>query len=133
MINELLFVYGTLLDAGNEFGRYLINNTTVITTGTFSGRLFDVGEYPGAIIELENDYSIHGSICKLNSPKAFTILDDYEGFGDDQEQPNLFIRKILPIETADEIIPCWVYLYNLSVNGLTEITSGDYKTYLKQK
>jgi gamma-glutamylcyclotransferase (GGCT)/AIG2-like uncharacterized protein YtfP len=133
MINEFLFVYGSLLDADNEFGLYLNNNSTLITTGAFRGRLFDIGEYPGAIIDNENGYSIYGSICKLNSREAITVLDDYEGYGEDQEQPNLFIRELLMVETSEGIVNCWVYLFNLSVDCLIEITTGDYKTYLKQK
>jgi gamma-glutamylcyclotransferase (GGCT)/AIG2-like uncharacterized protein YtfP len=133
MINDLLFVYGSLLNADNEFGSYLNNTSTLIGTGKFKGRLYNIGEYPGAVIDNENGYPITGSICKLNNPKALAILDDYEGFGPEQEQPNLFIRELLPVETLDGIINCWVYLYNLEISGLIEIKSGDYKTYLKQK
>jgi gamma-glutamylcyclotransferase (GGCT)/AIG2-like uncharacterized protein YtfP len=133
MINDLLFVYGSLLDTGNEFGRYLNDNASLITTGTFNGRLYDIGEYPGAIIDNQNGYPIVGGIYKLDNSTALTILDDYEGFGPDQEQPNLFIRDSLSIETSEGIINCWVYLYNLEVDGFVEITSGDYQTYLKQK
>ncbi|MES2374989.1 MAG: gamma-glutamylcyclotransferase family protein [Bacteroidota bacterium] len=133
MINDLLFVYGSLLDTDNEFGRYLNDNSTLFGAGKFNGRLYDIGEYPGAIIGNENSYPIYGSVCKLKNPEVLTALDDYEGFGPDQEQPNLFIRELLPIETSDGTTNCWVYLYNLEVDGFVEITSGDYKTYLKQK
>jgi gamma-glutamylcyclotransferase (GGCT)/AIG2-like uncharacterized protein YtfP len=133
MINDLLFVYGTLLNADNEFARYLNNNSTFIDIGSFTGKLYDIGEYPGAVIASNEGYPISGSICKLSSEQALVVLDDYEGYSDDQYQPNLFIRELLPIETVDGTINCWVYLYNLSVDGLTEIKSGDYKGYLKQK
>jgi gamma-glutamylcyclotransferase (GGCT)/AIG2-like uncharacterized protein YtfP len=65
-----------------------------------------------------------------NLNEALPILDDYEGFGDDQEQPNLFLRKSLTVISKSEPIKCWVYVYNLAVNGLEEITSGDYSAYL---
>ncbi|MBC7399795.1 MAG: gamma-glutamylcyclotransferase [Mucilaginibacter sp.] len=133
MINEFLFVYGSLLDADNEFVTYLNNNSILIGSGSFKGRLYDIGEYPGAIIDSENGYPITGTIYKLNNTETFTLLDDYEGFGPDQDQPNLFIRELLPVETSDGIRNCWVYLFNLSVEGLTEITSSDYKSYIKQK
>jgi gamma-glutamylcyclotransferase (GGCT)/AIG2-like uncharacterized protein YtfP len=130
MINDLFFVYGSLLNADNEFGSYLNNHSTLIGAGKFKGRLYDINEYPGALTDNENGYPITGSIYKLNSFKALTILDDYEGFGPDQEQPNLFIRELLPIETSEGIINCWVYVYNLEIDGLTEIKSGDYVRYL---
>jgi gamma-glutamylcyclotransferase (GGCT)/AIG2-like uncharacterized protein YtfP len=133
MINDHLFVYGTLLTADNEFARYLNNNSTLIGNGSFTGKLYDIGEYPGAVIANEDGYPISGNICKLNNEQALAVLDDYEGYGADQDQPNLFIRQLLPIETTDGPLNCWVYLYNLSVDGLREIKSGDYKTYFKQK
>lgn len=133
MINDLLFVYGSLLNAGNEFGSYLNHNAAFIGKGNLKGRLYDVGEYPGAIIDNDNGYLVTGSICKLNSSEALRVLDDYEGFGPDQEQPNLFIRKLLPVETSEGIINCWVYLYNLPADGLVEIKSGDYVAYLHDR
>ncbi len=132
MINRLLFVYGSLLDAGNEFAAYLSHNATLYNAGKIKGRLYDIDEYPGAIIDA-NGYPIQGSILSLNDPEEnLKILDDYEGFGNNQEQPNLFIRKLLPVETINGLITCWVYLYNLPVEGLEEITAGDYLEYLNK-
>ena len=133
MINRLLFVYGSLLDAGNEFAAHLSRNSTPYSTGNIKGRLYDIGEYPGTVIDA-NGYPIQGSILSLNNPdKNLKILDDYEGFGDEQEKPNLFIRQLLPVETESGNINCWVYLYNLPVEGLHEIKSGDYLAYILKK
>jgi gamma-glutamylcyclotransferase (GGCT)/AIG2-like uncharacterized protein YtfP len=132
MINDLLFVYGTLLDADNEFANYLKNNALFYSTAKFKGRLFDIGEYPGGIIG-DAGYNIAGSVFKLKSADALSRLDDYEGFGEDQDQPNLFVREWLPVTTGEGAIDCWVYLYNLPVEGLKEILSGDYQAYIKQK
>ncbi|NNU34655.1 gamma-glutamylcyclotransferase [Mucilaginibacter sp. S1162] len=133
MINDLLFVYGTLLDTHNEFGNYLRSNAKFYNSGKFKGRLYDVGEYPGAITGTKNDYNIIGDVYRLTSHDALKAIDDYEGYGDDQHQPNLFIRKLFPVETGGASADCWVYLYNFPVEGLVEIKSGDYKSYLKQK
>lgn len=132
MINDLLFVYGTLLVEDNKFGTYLRNNANFYNTGTIKGKLYDVGTYPGLIISNDQDYPIKGTIYQLNNAEEILkYLDPYEGFGDDQEQPNLFIRELLPIETSDGAINCWVYLYNLAIDGLHLITPGDYMAYLK--
>ncbi len=134
MINELLFVYGSLLNTDNEFAVYLNNNAGLFSTGKFNGKLYDIGEYPGATIDTDGNYKISGNIYKLNNKlAALKILDEYEGFGDDQEQPNLFVRKSLPVETANGTVYCWVYLYNLPVEGLEQIISGDYSGYLNKK
>jgi gamma-glutamylcyclotransferase (GGCT)/AIG2-like uncharacterized protein YtfP len=131
MNNDLLFVYGSLLDGDNEFGDYLMHNADFVGLANFKGRLYDCGEYPGALTD-NKGYDIKGNIYRLrDATAALAVLDEYEGSGADQEQPNLFIRKPMTATCNDQLVECWVYLYNLSVEGLTEITSGDYMAYLK--
>ena len=109
MINKL-FIYGSLLETDNEFGLYLKQNTTYYKPGKFKGKLYDVGEYPGAIASSADSYMVHGSILLLNNlAETLKHLDDYEGYGEDQLQPNLFVRKLLTIQTADANVKCWVY------------------------
>lgn len=127
---DLLFVYGTLLQNDNEFGRYLKKNATLLTEGTFTGRLFDCCEYPGALAD-NAGYPIKGNVYRLAAPQTnLVVLDDYEGFGEKQEQPNLFIRQLTSVKTGNYEIECWVYVYNLPVDGLKEIASGDYNLYI---
>jgi gamma-glutamylcyclotransferase (GGCT)/AIG2-like uncharacterized protein YtfP len=122
-----LFVYGTLLDKQNEFGAYLNDNCTFYADGKMPGKLYDLGEYPGAILTREENKFVHGKIYQLNNPeKVFKILDDYEGFGPKQEQPNLFVRELIDVEISPGKIVCWVYLYNLSIGGFRLIDSGVY-------
>jgi len=133
MINKL-FIYGSLLETDNEFGRYLKQNAIYCKPGKFKGKLYDVGEYPGAIVSLTGNYIVHGSIVLLNNlTETLKHLDDYEGYGDEQLQPNLFIRKLLTVQTADANVKCWVYLYNHPVHNLRQIISGDYLSYKKAK
>ncbi|SDT09783.1 Uncharacterized conserved protein YtfP, gamma-glutamylcyclotransferase (GGCT)/AIG2-like family [Mucilaginibacter mallensis] len=124
-----LFVYGTLLNAGNSFATYLTNNCNFYGKGKLKGRLYDIGEYPGAVADSNSRSYIYGDIVLIHNPTVLKQLDDYEGFGDDQQQPNLFIREMMEIETAEGSIDCWVYLYNLPVEGLVLIESGDYLKY----
>ena len=131
MINKL-FIYGSLLETGNEFGRYLKQHATIYKHGKFKGKLYDVGEYPGAIYLPDTDYKVHGIIIQLtNTDEALKYIDDYEGFGENQLQPNLFIRKLLTVQTADGNVKCWVYLYNHHTVHLKQILSGDYLSYKK--
>jgi gamma-glutamylcyclotransferase (GGCT)/AIG2-like uncharacterized protein YtfP len=128
-----LFVYGTLLDESNEFGIYLKENCGYYSKGKFRGRLYDLVEYPGAILDKNGSNYVRGSILELkNVTEVLIQLDDYEGFGEDQEQPNLFIREMVEVDTDDGFLSCWVYLYNLPVEGCTWIDSGDYKEYKKR-
>ena len=126
-MQNLLFVYGTLLQPGNNFADYLKQNCTYLSPGKIKAVLYDIGEYPGAVIANNTDSYIHGSIFKLLHPKEnLRVIDDYEGFGPEQNKPNLYIRMVVPVETDPGIVNTWIYLYNLPVDGLQQITSGNY-------
>ena len=130
--SNYLFVYGTLLDEQNEFAIYLKQNCSYYSKGRFRSRLYDLGEYPGAIADENYPGYIYGSIFELkNTAETLKYLDDYESFGEDQEQPNLFIREMAEVETDSRRINCWVYLYNLPVEGVRVIESGNYAEYRK--
>ncbi|PJJ84973.1 gamma-glutamylcyclotransferase family protein [Mucilaginibacter auburnensis] len=132
-MTDLLFIYGSLMDSQNEFGLYLQRNAVLIDEGFAIGKLYDIGEYPGAILDNEG-YQLKGKIYQLNNIETnLRVLDDYEGYGDDQLQPNLFIRRLFEIETQSGHLKCWIYLYNLPVDGLIEITSGNYFAYRQHK
>lgn len=132
MTNDLLFVYGTLLLADNEFANYLTRNATFCCKGTIQGKLYDVGNYPALVVNDAGNYDISGTVYRLHSvDEVLKYLDPYEGFGEGEELPYLFIREGLPIQTDQGIMTCWVYLYNRSITGLTEIATGDYINYLK--
>lgn len=126
MVN-LLFIYGTLLDKNNEYALYLKNSSRLYSHGKLKGKLYDIVEYPGAVLSDEGDEYIYGRILELNAPgKVLPVIDDYEGFGDDQPQPNEFIRVLTKVETGLGLLNCWVYLYNLSIEELPQIKSGRY-------
>jgi len=127
MADNYLFVYGTLLNGDNEFAIYLKNNCRFYANGKFKGRLYDVGEYPGAIADNQTKGYVYGGIFLIyDTERVLKQLDDYEGFGPEQEQPNLFVRDIISIDSNNGPLDCWCYLYNLPVEGLPLIASGDY-------
>jgi gamma-glutamylcyclotransferase (GGCT)/AIG2-like uncharacterized protein YtfP len=89
--------------------------------------LYNIGEYPGALYDPAATERIYGDVLLLNNDAdVLTNLDDYEGYGHNQPQPNEFIRVTLPVDTASGTIICQVYLYNLPVTGYGQITSGRY-------
>jgi len=124
---KYLFVYGTLLENDNEFGAFLKSNSNHITSGSFNGYLYDLGEYPGAIYDPLTKQQVFGQVLLLdNDPAILKTLDEYEGFGEEDDQPDLFIRRIIPVHTDKKIMDCYVYLYNLPVTGCPQISSGIY-------
>ena len=124
---DLLFIYGTLLNDDNEFAIYLKNNSSFYAEGRINGRLYDLGEYPGAVLSPNCGEYIYGSIVKLYNPeKVLPVIDDYEGYGDEQLQPNLFVRVLTEVITEQGSVDCWVYAYNLPVDVFSQIGSGRY-------
>ena len=129
---HLLFVYGTLLQPGNEFGRYLAKHSRYFKSGKIKGNLYDIGAYPGLLINGGASDWVYGDIYEVDNG-TLKLIDDYEGYGPQQAQPNLYIRTLKAVQTARGETDAWVYLYNLPVNGLQKIRSGNYLEYIKQK
>ena len=126
-MNNKLFVYGTLLDEDNKYGIYLRDNSEFFSSGQIEGILYDIGEYPGAILSAGGDDFIYGIILQIDEPsEVLALIDMYEGFGEDQPQPNEFIRVLTEAETDRGRVNCWIYLYNLPVYGLMPIETWRY-------
>lgn len=127
-MNDKLFVYGTLLDGDNKYGIYLRDNSRFFATGKLKGKLYDIGEYPGAVLLYGGDECIYGTILEIDNPgEVLAVIDLYEGFGDDQPQPNEFIRVLTEAETGAGPVNCWIYLYNLPHENIPRIGSGIYR------
>ena len=125
---DKLFVYGTLLkNFDNEMAVYLKNNSVFLGKGFFRGKLFDLGEYPGAIYEPASDYKVYGNIFELkNITATLGKLDEYEEVGDKYGKPNEYRREIIDIFYNDSVIKCWVYLFNRDTKNYPQIISGGY-------
>jgi len=126
-MNDKLFVYGTLLDEDNKYGVYLRDNSKFYSQGTVKGKLYNIGEYPGAVLLPNNEDAIYGIILKMDDPEtALELIDIYEGFGEGHQQPNEFIRILTDADTENGPVTCWIYIYNLPTQGLILIESGRY-------
>ncbi|MEO3406501.1 gamma-glutamylcyclotransferase family protein [Mucilaginibacter sp. CAU 1740] len=126
-----LFVYGTLLLATNQFGQYLNAHCKLMAPAKFKGRLYDIGEYPGAVADDSTGTYVYGSIFLMNDAEtALRILDDYEGIGPNDPLPHEYTRELYKVETDSGAMNCWVYFYALPVNQYPQIMSGNYIQYL---
>jgi gamma-glutamylcyclotransferase (GGCT)/AIG2-like uncharacterized protein YtfP len=114
---EYLFVYGTLRSQMNDpLHRLLEKHAVLVGTGSFQGRLYDLGRYPGAIPSHGKNDRVLGEIYRFSeSQRPLEILDEYEG--------HRFKRK------RATSLPCWIYLYARSVRHRPRISSGDYIRY----
>lgn len=128
-MKEYLFVYGTLLEdfapkeiaAAQEQLKY-------VGAGFINGRLYDLGEYPGAVLEPDGRNKVFGKIYELPSDaKILKALDEYEEFFPRKRRQSLFIRKQTSVgRTNKKPIKAWVYEYNRDVRSSPIIRSGDY-------
>lgn len=129
-----LFLYGTLLP---DLVRGAIGQTVAqlapLGAATVPGRLYDLGPYPGAVLEPADDVIV-GNLFRLpEDPAVLAALDTYEGCPPHSTEDGLFVR-VRGTATTDggEARACWVYVYNRDVAGMQQIRGGDYRAWLQR-
>lgn len=130
-----LFVYGTLLQTiENPYARLVRRQSTFWGRGSFSGHLYDLGRYPGAVYGAGAASRVHGDILTLLHPEqVLPALDTYEGYDPRSPQSSLYRREVVEVRSGEELVWCWVYLYNRPTEGFPQIVAGDYREYLRRK
>jgi gamma-glutamylcyclotransferase (GGCT)/AIG2-like uncharacterized protein YtfP len=93
---ELLFVPGALRrDAQNKVAHLLTKHAKFVGRARFRGKLFDLGDYPGAIPLGDPQTAVYGEVYALEPSMwttALTALDKYDGCGPNAEIPTEFHR-----------------------------------------
>lgn len=123
-----LFVYGTLMQGfDNSFAARLHANATYVGEGFFSGTLYRLSWYPGAVFEPKSTTKVYGEIYQLHDfQKLIRELDDYEEIKE-KEAESLYLRRQVPVFTKNgSILSCWTYLYNQSLENATFLASGKF-------
>jgi gamma-glutamylcyclotransferase (GGCT)/AIG2-like uncharacterized protein YtfP len=135
-MNEFLFVYGTLLPGFvPAHMREIASRLRPVSTGSMPGRLYDLGQFPGAVFDANADTSVHGEVFQFAPERQLCKrLDAYEGFDRDFPGASLFLREKHPISLPDGThLPCWVYLYNRDPGNSVLIASGNYSQWVRQR
>lgn len=103
--------------------RYLIEASEFIDHGYFTGRLYRIGQYPGAVPSSLPTDQVLGEIYRLSDPEpTLATLDQYEEFGPAFPEPNEFRREVQTIGlNSGGSIEAWIYLYNRSIDPLCRI------------
>ena len=123
-----LFVYGTLRKGFGSHGLLQRLRARLIAPGYVFGRLYDLGQYPGAVEAAYNSYRIHGEVYRLpNATVALEALDRYEGFDPGNPEQSLFVRKetTLTLATGGQV-QAWIYWLQRVHPAARLILSGDY-------
>lgn len=125
-----LFVYGTLRrDPSHEMFHLLAKYGRFAGDASVSGRLFDLGEYPG-MISIDDAGRVVGELYEIdeaNWDRVITRLDEYEGCSAGDPQPHEYRRELVSARLAGGLVlPAWAYVLNAWPAKPREIESGDY-------
>jgi gamma-glutamylcyclotransferase (GGCT)/AIG2-like uncharacterized protein YtfP len=126
---NLLFIYGSLLPGYMpESMAAICRNLKTVAPARTSGKLYDLGPYPGATIG--GDSVILGQLVEVDSEATWRALDEYEGCPRPGGPDGLYrrIRTLATLESG-ETVDCWIYVYNHSLADARVVESGCWRTH----
>jgi gamma-glutamylcyclotransferase (GGCT)/AIG2-like uncharacterized protein YtfP len=99
-----------------------------IGAATVKGRLYDLGAYPGAILDTSTREKISGWVFALpRDQSVLEALDDYENYKPHDAESCLFVRKRASVKLEDgRELQCWMYVYNRDPGAAPLVPGGDY-------
>ena len=135
-MTRYLFLYGTLMPdhAPAEIAR-TVRNLRRIASGRVPGRLYDFGDYPGAIFTPSGSSAIKGEVYDLHGGmNLLRRLDTYEEFDELHPEDSLFVRKkrLVRLKGSRQVL-AWVYEYNGDPSAGILIPTGDYRKWVKTR
>ena len=135
--DELLFVYGTLRkDSNHPMHHLLARNSTYFGEGRVRGEMYDLGRYPGIVLNAGSPEFAHGEVYGIKSDHAsetLRILDDYEGCGPENPEPHEYIRQRVPvILVGGKGVVAWAYVLGTLPKGAARVPTGDYLAWVRR-
>jgi gamma-glutamylcyclotransferase (GGCT)/AIG2-like uncharacterized protein YtfP len=128
-MSDFLFTYGTLRP-GHASGKIasVAARLQPECEGYIHGVLYDLGRYPGALIDANSERKIFGQVSKLpDDPECLRALDAYEDYDPKSPPTSLYLREVHPVHLADGSTRlCWVYVYNQPIGSARIVESGRY-------
>jgi gamma-glutamylcyclotransferase (GGCT)/AIG2-like uncharacterized protein YtfP len=129
-----LFVYGTLRrESGLPATQILADHARYLGPSKTQARLYDLGRYPGMTLSASITEWVRGELYELELPEqTLADLDAYEGCDQNNPEPTLFERRLIPVVLASgERWTAWAYVYLGPVDEEQRIASGDYLASLR--
>ncbi len=126
-MSDYLFVYGTLQTglAPAEIA-HVVEALKPVADATVPGLLYDLGEYPGAILDPSSKQTISGMVLQLpDDPRILAQIDQYEGFDPSSSDTSLFVRILesVVLESGRKL-ECWIYVYNRDPGAASVLENG---------
>lgn len=128
-MSEHLFLYGTLLpgEAPAEIAS-IVKRFRRLGSAHVRGRLYDFGQFPGAVLDPSSRTMIHGELVALPSDeRILETLDRYEEFDPSHPKKSLFLRKRAKVSMTDgSSREVWIYVYNRPPGKAKLVRGGNY-------
>ena len=124
-MKHLVFVYGTLRRGSAGAMSISFPNSKFIADAKVKGSLYDLGAYPGLLLNESNSLVI-GEVYEVDD-EGLNKLDDFEASSN-------YCRKQVEISAGNDRRICWTYEPDPEFHSPgTLITSGDWIQYAKTK
>jgi gamma-glutamylcyclotransferase (GGCT)/AIG2-like uncharacterized protein YtfP len=125
MNKHLVFVYGTLRRGSARAMSIRFPDSKLIAEAKVSGSLYDLGAYPGLLLNESNSLVI-GEVYEVDD-EILNKLDDFEASSN-------YWRKQVEISLGTTRRRCWIYEPNPELySDRTLISSGDWIEYARTK
>ena len=123
-----LFVYGTLRRGFPLHPRLGKKSVRYLGKGKIRGRLYDLGEFPGALPSSSPDAEIEGEVYELlDGDKQLRELDVLEEFYPNRPDDSLFVRRLTDVRLhGGQHVKAWVYFLPKRPVKARTIAGGDY-------
>jgi gamma-glutamylcyclotransferase (GGCT)/AIG2-like uncharacterized protein YtfP len=123
-----LFVYGSLMQ-GLPAHHLVAGSPGAAKLGPawIEGRLLDLGEYPGAVLD-GGTGRIAGELWELPASRL-PELDAYEGYAPDDLAGSLFVRRRVNVHRDEQAIRAWTYVVKAPPSGAGTIPGGDWRRH----
>ena len=127
--DSLLFVYGTLRPfAEVPMARWLASVARHVGVATTTGRLFDLGRYPGMRAARAAREVVIGDVYRIADPRVLRVLDRYEA-GAERRKPRFVRERCVVTLARGRRRAAWAYVYRYGVVNASRIVSGDYRAH----
>jgi len=125
--SEYLFSYGTLQPTLAPASLApLVSRFEHVGEGFVHGRLYDLGDYPGAVPDASCESRIEGTVFRLPvDPQVLSRLDAYEEFNPQSWETSLFVRVVEPVRMmSGSELNCWMYVYRGPLEDAAVLAAG---------
>ncbi|HKB26267.1 MAG TPA: gamma-glutamylcyclotransferase family protein [Methylomirabilota bacterium] len=111
-----MFAYGTLM-RGYALHPVLARGAAFVGEGRVSGRLLDLGRYPGLVA---GDGRVTGEVYRLDGPELLPVLDREEGYNFERRPTTVTLAR-------GRRAPAWAFWYRGPQERAVHVPHGDYR------